>query len=129
MKPIAMKQLSAAMTGFAKKPGPGLTLVLKTIELGYSVATYPGLCARQLALVKSVLTHLNGDSRRPHYEQTFSILPAGTSDAGALALVNKENNQPGKSSNVVFFVMRGTGDNMATQVGGYGACAPYQQAA
>jgi hypothetical protein len=93
------------------------------------IPTYPGLAKGQLAIERSILTHENGDSRKPRYERTFDALPIGTTDSQALALVKVCNDQPSKPGNIVHLLVRGTGGDYAEQVGGYGACSPYRQAA
>lgn len=81
---------------------------------------YPNLAEGQLALVASRAARRAGD-KHMSYDQTYQPL---ANCSVAMAAAREMNNSPHKPGDTVYFVVRGTGDGMAEQVGGWGECAP-----
>jgi len=98
---VLMERFTFPMTGQVE----GTVLSLKTIDISIEKATYPGLVSGKYALVKSVLSHRDGDSRKVEYEQTFELF-----DDGQLACskCDELNADPDKPMNTVYFVVNGT---------------------
>ncbi len=98
---VVMERFTFPMTGQVE----GTVLSLKTIDISIEKATYPGLVPGKYALVKSILSHRDGDSRQVEYEQTFELF-----DDGQLACskCDELNADPNKSMNTVYFVVNGT---------------------